>query len=499
MSTPDVPFIRNPLGWAQVNLFGGWKRVWGVAAVYAAAMLTFSVIIFRASGVPSSSFAGSAIGIILFIQTVFLYLVACGQIKKCILRDFTTDMITSHRLSAMSGYTAVLGYITGPVSQVLAMTCVNWVACNLFMTMILPARGLAIAGPTMLLVVMLCLALTCWSLAVLMGLSTRGKSGIIGIIAMIGIAGNVSVIAIHPGLSLIVPLTSVSQIGAAAQTGIDSAKVFVGMAIQAILTLTFFVAAARKFHRDDVPAFTPILANILLAICTLTSAAAFKFWRPEVADLISPDMHFVVNPAHQMIAMLASLGLLGMLPIAASAHAEAAWMKRFAVDPVFAPRRPRPYYEAVMVATIIVLGIMGLVAGGRFKALMIGESNRLDSIQLIAIAVAFLLAMVAVSGVLRFCHGIGMNGLLPGILAVVLFWVVPILADIAASVFFDRHPTEGHTVLFTASPIGIWIAILKKLKAPIIAGLLAQGGIAVGCLLLAQRVRRMQNPTKQTA
>lgn len=486
----DIPMVRNPLGWAQMILLGGWRRVWGVAAIYAAAVLMFSVMIYRAIEIPMSSFAQGGMSLIILTQSVFYYIVALGQIKKCILRDFTSDMITSHRLSAMSGYTAVLGYMTGPLSQVFAMTVVNWLVCNVFMSMMLPSAGMNMASPSVLFAIMTCLALPCWSLGVLMGLATRGKSTIIGLLVLIGLAGNSSMIAISPGLSLMVPLVSLSSYSPTAVAGLNPASFLVSMLVQSILTLTFFVAAARKFQRDDVPGFTPAVAHVLLAICTLTSAVAFKFFRPDMGRLLGQELKFVVDPGNQMIVTLALLGLLSCLPIAATADAEARWRRRFSADPIFAPRRPWPFYAGPIVASTVVLGTLYVVCVPAFKTLMAETMVYLSVRDLGAMGAAFFFAMLSMSGLLRVCYGIGMRGLVMGVMLLVMLWLIPLLADVAWAVLNDRDSIEGESILFTISPIGTWIAVLKNLDSPVGSGLIVQGIIAAVMLALAVRVRR---------
>lgn len=78
------------------------------------------------------------------------------------MRDFTTDMITSHRLSAMSGYTAVFGYVTGPITQILSMSAVIWVAMHVFLSLSGPSVGYGwvstLAIPSILYAIMLCAA-----------------------------------------------------------------------------------------------------------------------------------------------------------------------------------------------------------------------------------------------------------------------------------------------------------------------------------------------------
>ncbi|OWY72600.1 hypothetical protein B7486_06680 [cyanobacterium TDX16] len=495
MSMFDAPLIRNPLGWAQLMLLGGWKRLGAVAALTAAGIIVCSMMIYRAVNPNLSSFAQSAVGVLMMCEAVLLFFIASGQIKKALLRDFTTDMITSHRLSAMSGYTAVFGYVTGPITQILSMSAVIWVAMHVFISMVTPGvgagRAAMLAIPSVLYAIMLCAAATLWSLGVLIGLSTRGKAGVIGVVVFLAISNNTSMFKVVPGLYVLFPLTEIvtNNIATAGSIAFDAPALLASGLIQTTLTLVFVIAAARKFHRDDVPAFTPILAHILLAICSLTCAVAFKYWRPSALGVIRVD--FAIDPGNQMLMTLASLALLSLLPVAVGASSEARWAKRAAADAQFAPRRPTPFYASAASATAIALGIMLVVTGKTFH----GQLKEVTGLSLapnsaMTMALAFFLAMVTMSGLLRYCYGIGMGGLTIGSFAIALLWLAPLLAEAAWAVLMDRHSSQEYSMLFTMSPIGTWAAVLKKLNAPVTSGLAVQGAFAVGALMLAHRVRR---------
>jgi hypothetical protein len=453
-------------------------------------------MIYRAMSPNLSAFSGSAVGILLMCEAVLLFFIASGQIKKALLRDFTTDMITSHRLSAMSGYTAVLGYVTGPIMQILSISAVIWVAMHVFLSLSGPSVGYGwvstLAIPSILYAIMLCAAATLWSLGVLIGLSTRGKAGVMGVVVFLAISNNTSMFKIVPGLYVLFPLTEIvtNNIATAGSIAFDARALLASALIQTMLTLVFVIAAARKFHRDDVPAFTPTLAHVLLAICSLTSAVAFKYWRPSVASVIV-SVEFTVDPANQMLMTLASLALLCLLPVAVGASAEARWAKRAAADAQFAPRRPTAFYASAASATAVALGIMLVVTGKTFQEQLTSTGGVfLTAGHVVKMALAFLLAMVTMSGLLRYCYGIGMGGMTVGSFAIALLWLAPLLAEVAWSVLMDVHSSFGYSVLFTISPIGTWAAVLKNLDAPVTAGLGVQGACAVGALLLAHRVRR---------
>ena len=125
--------ISNPLGWAQVKLLGGMKRVLLICAIYTGALLLINILIYRSMSedVSLSAFAGGSLIVTIFIEAGLLLLVGINAIRKAVQRDFTSEMITSHRTTAMTGHTAAFGYLTGAPLTVLCLTVVNWIACTI--------------------------------------------------------------------------------------------------------------------------------------------------------------------------------------------------------------------------------------------------------------------------------------------------------------------------------------------------------------------------------
>jgi hypothetical protein len=217
------PVILNPLGWVQSRLVGGPRRIAGIAAVYAAAILGFSVLIYRAAqpDITLTTLAQGAMTLIVIAQIGILFLVGTAAIRKAVHRDFTSDMITSHRLTAMSGYAAVIGYLTGATSQVIALTIVNWIAVNIFAFIVGIGPSQALAAPTLIFILLAVLALLCWMLAVLVALATRGKMGVNGLLIILGVAANLGAVTVLPGLDLILRSLPLGNLTNFAAAGLD--------------------------------------------------------------------------------------------------------------------------------------------------------------------------------------------------------------------------------------------------------------------------------------
>lgn len=491
MATESV--ISNPVGWAQVRLVGGPRKVLMICGAWAGLVLILNILFYRglAAGerISLGAFADGSMAVMLFIQAGMMFLVGSGAIKKAIHRDFTTEMMTSHRSSAMSGRSAVLGYLTGSTAMVLGLTAVNWVACT-----ILAALGDSpVLGPTLLFAVLGCLALMTWTLAVLVGLGTRGTLSIVGVVIVVAIATSAQeLFRVLPGLALLLSFSSLSDLRTTtAMSGIADPSlvisIFVSVLAQALLALIFFEAAARKYTRDDVMAFTPPLAYALLAVCTLVCALALVFWPdPSMAVVFTGAPG--IPPGIQVIATLCALVLVAILPVANAARCSAQWATRKAKDADFKGRKPRPFVEAPIIATLLVFAILaaltsrGMPGFPRCFEFPVGEATAY-------LVCAFLLALVPIGGLLRFVYATAPKAGWYLFFYLILFWVVPPLLDFGSEAIRAAEVDGPRTWLFGCSPMGTWILACTPARGPIIPGLMVQAAIGAGFLFVARRAK----------
>jgi len=482
--------IANPLGWAQVRLLGGWRRIGAITGLYAAAVVLFHVFIYRMMGTATSlsMFAGSALQVMTFIEALIIFFVGAGAIKKAIQRDFTTEMIASHRMTAMSGYSAVIGYMTGATAQVLMLTLVNWVTCTILAG--LAGISTTILAPTLILVVFGTMASMFWTLAVLVGLGTRGTTSVAGVLVLLVIVWNAKVVIAVPGLALLVGFTAIQDLPTATAGGITDASFVVSMFAQMTFALAFFIAAARKFGGDEVPAFTPVLAYALFAAWTLLSAVALTHWPDAAGSRLSR----VIGLEAKCVATMVGLALVAFLPVAAVALREAQRARRSSRDADYHERRPYPFYVAPMWVTIIACVILFAVKAPIFYTSVTAASPSVPvlgaSLSLIGMMSAFLLSMVSISGLLRFTYSVKVRGIIVLVAYVVLGWAVPPLLDMSLALAEGRSPGEAATWLFGCSPVGTWIITLTHgVVGPLLPGLAVQAAVAAVALALAARSR----------
>lgn len=489
------PIILNPIGWGQFRLLGGLKRTLGLAGAYAGAAFIILLLLYRAmrADVLLPRFASGALFFFILIQTAILVFIGTNAIKRAIQRDFTTDMISSHRLSAMSGYTATLGYLTGPTCQCVALSFVNWIICTILSGIAGLTGGFSdLVGPTLMFVVMGCMATFAWSFQALMALCTRGRISVVGVFVILGFLSNLETVWTLPGLALVIPsylVRTLTSLQSPTRATPQDIPVLTSMFSQLALSFTFFLAAARKYTRDDVAAFAGPLGYCLVALCALLAGVGFARV-PQSPAFFAPRIFF--NGNVQIVATFVALAMISVVPVANATRASAEWVRRKAKDPLFDTRRPRSFVESVLVTVLLALGILFLVLGKEWRPLFAEHDDMIQREQVAYCVAAFILTLLTIGGFLRVAYagGTKIGWLL--VLYVVAAWCLPMFADFSLDALTNPAAiTEaGRSMLFTSSPVGLWVACCTEMEAPVVPGLLVQAGIAFVALALASRTRR---------
>lgn len=519
----------NPLAWVNFRMNGGLKRLFAMCGIYAAAMIFLNVFIYRAAdeNFSLSSFAAGSLNLTLIISAILLVFVGSGVINKFILRDYATDMITSHRCSAMSGKTAVIGYLTGPTLSIIALSVVNWFACTIL-------AGLADYpwfAPSAVFAALVCLSAVMWTGSVLAGLAYRGKVSFAALMTPLSFIALLpplrEVLMAHPGLALLLNYKIVYSLTGTAATGIapeDAMYIVISMLFQLLLALTFFIAASRRYLRDDVTAFNPVLAYALLALFTLICAVGLN---QEAGTVPRAFPAFLSDVSVQMLSTVASLALLAILPVSNAAWNRVAWSRRKSRDSRFAGPRPRSHWEAAFAATLVVFGILALVAYPRVVAaietgfataqiadvstntpLMVNPPApygmtgpmpqtevvmvtpiKVDRFSMVYLIASFFLGLLAVGGLVRFTYPSYPNGVWIIAFFLVATWVLPLVGDVMQEYADERPAGAPKSMMFAMSPLGMWVMLLRGVQGRLLPGLIVQGAIAAGLQLLARRAK----------
>lgn len=483
--------ISNPIGWVQLQLLGGWRKLLAITGVYAAIVLVALMVIYRAVSaddptVTPSNFAGNALIGVTLIELAIIFFFGTTAIKKAIHRDFTSDMITSHRCSAMTGYTAVFGYLTGPTIQIAAITIVNWLIGTILAAM--AGLNAQIFAPTAILFVFGCLAAMIYSLSVLVGLSTRGSLSMVGLVLVVLFTSNAGLINVLPGVSLVMLSATVTKIGSATAAGLEGMDMLAAMGLQLALALTFFLAAARKFARDDVPAFNPVLAFCMLALASLVSVVGLGF-SGRSRSLFG--MAYSSEARIQLIATVAFLALVALLPVANAALNGARWAKRKARDAEFTDRAPRSYVETALAATLLVFGILIVSNAWALNGAEFDPVGGRHGPAYAWIISAFVLNIVSAGALLRYTYSVAQKANWLIIAFLIATWVFPLLAESIYVVALNIPRGDNDmSMLLGCSPLGTWIMTLADVSGPVVPGLIVQGLICAGCLAFAARAKK---------
>ncbi len=480
--------IHDPIGWAQVRLSGGWKRLATATGGYALTLLVVHVLIYRLvrHETTLARFADAALNVNLMISAAFIFFVGTGAIKKVIQRDFTSEMIASHRRTNMSGATACMGYLTGPLAQTLMVTFVNWLACTILARLGTSPVGQSAAGTIGLFAVMLIMGLSWWSFAVLVGLCTRGKVSVAPLIVCVFIATNAKFIYIVPGLAMLFGSSIASELIEQSSLATVAWWLMFSIFAQLGFALIFFVAATRKYHHDDLAAFDPMLAMALAALSGLVGGVGLRFWQPRQSFLTSITQ-VVDDTSNWLFLTTLLLTLVLMVPVASTAFHHAVWSRRAALDPLFREKRPMNYWAGALLACVLGFGVLTAVARRDWSRLFESRVRNDVELRVAASLAASFLTLVALGGILRFVYAATPKAVWAIILFVVAAWAIPPFADASLDAMRELDYEGPRSILFAASPVGTWLWAFKKFDAPVIAGLMVQGILAIGAMVLASR------------
>lgn len=488
--------VHDPIGWAQVRLSGGWKRLATATGGYALVSLVVHVLVYRLirEEVTLPRFADAALNVNLMISAAFIFFVGTGAIKKAIQRDFTSEMIMSHRRTSMSGATACMGYLTGPLAQAMMVTFVNWLICTILARMGSTPLGQSPVGTIGLFAIMLVMGLNWWTFALLVGLCTRGKVSVAPLIVCVFIATNAKFIYIVPGLAMLFGSSIATDLLEQSSLATIAWWLMFSVFAQLGFALIFFVASARKYHHDDLAAFDPLLAMALAALSGLVGGVGLRFWQPRTTFLLPSELFN--EPSNWMFLTTLLLTLVLIVPVASAAFHHAVWSRRKALDPLFREKCPLNYWAGALLACILGFGVLTVVAGRDWSRLF--EPNDWPAVKekYGAVLTAAFLTLLTLGGVLRFVHAASPKAIWAIVLFVVATWAIPPFADASLDAIRELDIDRPRSILFSSSPVGTWLWAFKKFDAPVWSGLIVQGVLALGAMVLARRVQYAERVVK---
>lgn len=465
----DLVGPDNAIIWSQFRLRRGWKNILAVTFAYSAiiGMLIFASLSIDKHAPKADILYGWTFGL-LGIQLVVVLVFGCFAVYGTVRKDITSGMIESHRLMDISGLQAVAGYLIGGTIQIIPVALFNVIIGLLTAE----GGGLPIKGWLIANAVLMSFALFAWIAAVLIALLTQ-----IGILGWIG-AGVLFVLGVEvlplpayfPGLTVLATPIHCGSVFENVSRGLWSWGYQVGLIGQVLVGAVLFAGAVRRYRRDDVWAFGPLLGFALIALWILLSYAGISRW-----DEFDPEgfgMRSFDDLTATIIAMLMGL-VVASIPIAAAAYARENWGRRRGLSDPSLPKRP---VEPVLIA--VLAGLMPLAL-----PLLLGM-YRTTAERMLYTGAVFLSFLIGVAYVARAMYRLGRKAKLVIGLWFFLMWTGPLIFDQLVAGVKGVRRQEPLTEISGCSPIGALILTWDRWDAEPMIGVIVQIIITMGLAIL---------------
>jgi hypothetical protein len=469
---------NNPLTWVHFQLRGGWKRALMFTiggCIVLGALMMLSVVQTSPMGSYSGAMEGWAQGL-LVLQGAILILYVGSAIAQSIRGDITGGLIESHRLMPISAPRAVIGYLLGGGGPALVLAS-GVIFLDLFAALSshqpldrwIMAQA-ALAGLTALV----------WLLSASGAFIGRAGGGLLIAFVAIGFFSSGFLFSFFPGLVILI-LPSFARLSLRSWGG-PEALFPISILLQAALVILFFIAAVRRYARDDLTSFGILAALGLVGVWVAMSMLGVEHYSTLVTR--SYDR---MSLGSQCVSTLAILMLLAVLPVANAARMAARWRTSLA------PRRDR-LLPLVAIGACLCLTLI--------LTLWVNRLAQLPStvlVQTLVVVGAWLLAMRFLLGwVYKAVDG----GFMIGFVWTLLVWFAPMVGDVILQSVL--HPNDNYVAgsLFAVSPLGALIQIWSNTAsaaADITPGLAIQIGLILIPLLLFARRGRTSKLMKPVA
>lgn len=451
------------------DLLGGNRRGGLIALGYVIAMAV-GLYLFRRA-LPDMSIADFSAGFVNFlIAAQGLILVAGGStsIYRAMLRDFDLRMLESHRLTPMSNWSVVLGYVTGPTLQILFIAGLNLMVGSLF-SLIGNKPLIAWLGGNAL---MLLGASVFWSFTVFIGLRRAKPLNPTAFLALVGmfavptmsIPAIGSFIGIYPIMSGFIIAREDMKI----PLGLVAAVSIVSM----VIVTFWFSLSAAKYRRPDLPALNGLRGLILLVIWMLLGITGMHIFSASATAIPNPT-EFDDPVSIQLLVMVIGAMLISWVPI--SGAIECAIIVGRGGSPRNFGDRMRDRNVTILSATAII-GLISVFAATAWKQLispgLSGPSRFLNGwveprmlYGWLPVGLAVLFSAMTANGVFRTFYARAPMQRARAIMILVALTVVPIALDLARvgfalDEFSNSDPAFSGLIGF--SPIGVVLAVLTS-------------------------------------
>ncbi len=467
-----------PMWIAQCQLLGGFRRIILVMLLCAGALtLGFFGFARVTPEDPLSVVAGRVLLAMPPIAGFILVLGGCGALSRAILRDHTTHMRDSHRLSPMSSSAVVLGYLFGSTFQMLAVFAVLLAfGCVLTLT---AGGGIGkwIGG----CLLMLNGAITLWSLTIVVGMRSQSPVSLGGIIFGGVVVSNAGLIML-PAVGVFSGVYA-AVVGSSLAMGrgfSNTPTVVAVMIVHFILTFFWIGTAATKYRRPDLPCLQAGRGLMMLTLFTGFGTAGILVF--ELATSAAGDTNLGLF-TFQWCATLALSLLVAMIPVNGAMEC-----RRLAALGTAMRTRLDHVHDLLVafVAPTIVIALMMIVGWDVWNPLLRDAAAGPEfepyaaRVWLITIASCYAFVLGA-RGAICVCRRWFRSFRLVALSLLIVLWVALPGADLGFAAarqesYYDPIVT---TFSFSQSPFGSIVLLWTEVRGPALAGVIAQVGLAL--------------------
>lgn len=458
----------NAIGWAHLQLRGGWKNIAMTTGCYALAIVVLIIVTLQLQPLATTRIlAGWTSGLLAF-EAALLVLLGCNTIATSLKIDLAA-ILESHRLMPISPPAAIVGYLAGPTTQALSLAAVTFLIGTV--TALggqVPLRHWFIPHLTLAL-----FTLFAWTLVIFAAFAHKHGVRVIWLFLIFGgVIARGGLWSTLPGLNVLAsPMIGHSIFALRADSTEITWPLLAAFTAQLYIGTICFLGATRRYRQSDIPALSPLLALLLLAGWVLISVLGIRYESDFVSDLWR---NFGTTDSVQFLSSFIVATLLAIVPVASAAWSHTQWCQHRDIHDPALPRRAFPPLLVVLLATAIVLVLTAAAP----------EPRHSWTQACVRTAIATACFLLPISYLLQIIHRRRARPLLLVGLWVLLTCLGPFILDaIRYGMSNDPH-AELMSALATCSPLGALITIWDGDPLQTTPGLIFQASLALLTLIL---------------
>lgn len=471
--------FSNAIGWAQYRLLGGWANLLSTTGAYALILCTLMFGLAHGLHMPPARIYEAFIYLFFALQVLVALVYGTARVAGAIRSDMNSRLIESHRLMPVAPFQAVLGYLFGPSLQAFCVFAVNFV---------MGAVATAGAGVRQQMwffsnVVLLLFCVFLWTIVAFFAFRSNWVFGlfVVGVVALL--ISPLQLLPLVAGLKVLVsPMIGTTIFDMRTGLTIDWPYLLAGGA-QLVIGLLYLFAAARRYRRDDLIGFTPLMGLLLLG--AWVGVSAVEMTHPGEFRQRGSSM-LVMHRSGSFIIAILSCMLLAVLPIASATRAK--------VIPLRA--HTGWWMPPAMALALAWLVVLAVIPGA--------PPIRRTSVPALA-ATALIAAAYLVSAryLLEIAYRLKLWPRRTLFIWLLITWCVPMMLELIRQTLLDddtNDPTgPPMSIIGLSSPIGALLKIWTYPPQSVRGGVAFQVGTALFvvavCLMVRQRRRSIPAPS----